>query len=149
MTTKIFILSILTIVIVGCKKDTYTTVPQLSLKSVSTTLLRPGNILTFKIEFTDKEGDIIDTLFIRKTTRNCAASTFTARYRVPAFTTTKNTKGEFEVSFDYNLGSGLPSLPGPQCPGRNDSCVFKFVLQDKARNKSDTLVSPEIVMTRN
>ncbi|TAE08764.1 MAG: hypothetical protein EAZ47_07715 [Bacteroidetes bacterium] len=147
--TKLLFASLVCILSLACKKDTFTTKPQLTFESVNTTTLRPRSILTFSIGFTDREGDVEDTLTIRKITRNCAQSTFTARYRVPSFPAVRNTRGTFEISFDYNLGSGLPGLPGPQCPGRNDSSVYQFILKDKAGNVSDTLVSPEIVQTRN
>ena len=63
MKTKILILLAIPFIFYACNKDTYTTKPQISMKSISSTLLKQGDILLFTIGFTDAEGDIQDTLW--------------------------------------------------------------------------------------
>ena len=48
----------------ACKKDQFTTKPQLKFKSVSPQVLYPNQVIEFQIEYSDKEGikTIIDKL---------------------------------------------------------------------------------------
>jgi hypothetical protein len=51
----------------GCKKSaTYDTKPQINFKNINSTSLKTGDLLLFEINFTDKEGDIQDTLWVQK-----------------------------------------------------------------------------------
>ena len=137
--TLLFSISIL--MMASCKKNKYNTVPSLKFKSVNTTLLKPGQTLVFTLKFTDLEGDLTDTVWVIKKEPKCIASNFTAPYHLPAFPTSKNQEGELVISFSY------PNV-NPQCSGKNDTAVFKFVLRDKALHKSDTAVSSTIIISR-
>ena len=134
------LLSILILLLAGCNKDKFTTQPQLKYKSVNTNVLSRGETLVFNLSFTDSEGDLSDTLFIVKFVPNCVNSRINAKYKLPQFPTGKNQTGDLVVTFQYN------EVP-PKCFPRNDTAVFKFVLKDKAQNKSDTAVSETIVIT--
>ncbi len=144
MKTKIWIVLFIATVIFSCNKDKYTTKPQLTLKSVSSTSVIQNENLRFEIEFTDKEGDVIDTLYLDTESRltNCpnppSNKTF---YPIPAFNATKNQKGIFEINF--RVGTDFQV-----CQNRNDTLRFKFCLKDKAKNLSDTLISPAIAIAR-
>lgn len=140
--TILFSISIL--MLVSCKKDKYKTIPTLKFESVNTRELRFGNILKFTLSFTDKEGDLTDSIYIEKFEPKCANSGYNELRALPAFSTSKNQNGEIVVSYGYRV-SGFPLIKEPQC-GRNDTAVFRFVLKDKAQNKSDTIVSPTIVI---
>ena len=133
--------SILILLLASCNKNKFNTVQSLKFKSVNTTFLKPGQTLRFTLAFTDLEGDLTDTIFVMKREPKCANSNFTAPYLLPAFPTSKNQEGEIVVSFAQSY------IP-PQCPGKNDTAVFKFVLRDKALHKSDTAVSSTIVISR-
>jgi hypothetical protein len=148
MKAKLLLLSLICISIIACNKDEFTTKPQLTFKSVNTQRLVRGTNITFSLGFTDKEGDIEDTIYMIKRTRNCTNSNITARYKVPEFNAGKNASGDFELTLGYNFGNGIPEIQAPQCPGRNDSSFFLFVLKDKAGNRSDTVSSPEVVIIR-
>lgn len=136
--TILFSISIL--FLVSCKKK-YNTVPSLTFKTVNTSLLKPGQTIKFTLKFTDAEGDLTDTLFVIKSVPKCAGSNFTAPYLLPAFPTSKNQSGELVVTYAY-------ASINPQCSGKNDTAVFKFVLRDKALHKSDTAVSGTIIISR-
>ena len=58
MKTKILVTFLVATVLAACGKDKYTTKPQLTFKSVNTTLLQPNQSIQFIIEVTDREGDI-------------------------------------------------------------------------------------------
>lgn len=126
----------------SCRKNKYTTIPQLRFKSVNTTNLHRGETLRMILSFTDAEGDLTDSLFVQKIVKACPGGingSFKQPYKIPDFPTTKNQQGDIAVIYSYNDLN-------PKCSLRNDTAIFKFVLRDKALNKSDTLVSPPIVI---
>jgi hypothetical protein len=150
MKTKILILLALPLLFYACKKDTYTTKPQISLKNNYSKELRTGDLLIFQVNFTDAEGDIQDTLWVQKISRTCPTTPgtqFTSPNRVPDFTATSNLKGILEIGFAYNSNSsGYKSISG--CSNKNDTCYFKFWLKDKGNNISDTISSENIVLIK-
>ena len=150
MKTKILILLAIPVIFYACNKDTYTTKPQISIKSVSSTLLKQGDILLFNIGFTDAEGDIQDTLWVQKISRTCPqtpGAQFISRNRVPNFTPTAQLKGILEIGYAYNANvPGYSPIVG--CGTKNDTAYFRFWLQDKNRNVSDTISSENIVLLK-
>lgn len=142
---KTILFSTLILLLAGCKKDKFTTAPQLKYKSVNTKVLAPGNVINFTLSFTDAEGDLTGTLYVEKFEPKCVNSNFHEIYNLPSFPAAKNQAGEIVVSYGYNVENYPPILP-PQCLNRNDTCVFKFVLSDKANHISDTAVSETIVI---
>lgn len=150
MTTKILILLTISTFFYACSKDTYTTAPQITFNNASSTVLSQGNIVTFQIDFTDKEGDIQDTLWVQKVSRTCPNTPgvqFVSKNKVPNFTPTTNLRGKLEISFVYNANvTGIASIIG--CSNKNDTAYFKFWLKDKAQNRSDTIVSPDIILIK-
>ncbi len=150
MKTKLLILLAIPFVFYACKKEDYTTKPQISFKSINNKQLKPGDILVFQLNFTDKEGDIQDTLWVQKISRICpttAGAQFTSRNRVPNFTPTSNLKGILEIGYAYNSSvGGYQTMSG--CGNKNDTTYFKFWLKDKANNVSDTIISENIVLLK-
>lgn len=138
-----FIISIILLLfLVSCNKNKYNTTPSLKFKSVNTTQLYNLQLIQFTLSFTDKEGDFSDSaaLTVMRKSLNCnAANNFTSPYPIPSFPTGKNQSGDLLVTFKYGDVSNM-------CPGKNDSSIFKFVLKDKAQHKSDTVVSPIIII---
>ena len=147
MNTKILLTLIAFCFLVACKKNQYTTKPQLKYKSVNTRQLNRNQSLTFIIEVTDSEGDLQDSLWVKEVVRNCPNGGFTSRYKMPEFTGTKNFKGEINVCYAYGVNLGCPIIQ-PTCGNKNDSATFKFWVQDKAKNKSDTITSEEVVIVQ-
>jgi hypothetical protein len=150
MRTKLLILLTITLFFSSCKKEEFNTKPTLTFGEVNTTQLRQGNLLIFTLNFTDKEGDIQDTLWVQKISRTCPSTPgvqFISRNKVPDFTGTPNLKGKLEITFVYNANvPGTPSIVG--CNNRNDTALFRFWLKDKANNRSDTISSPDIILIR-
>lgn len=150
MKTKLLILFAIPAMFYACKKDTYTTKPQLSIKSINNKTLSPGGLLLFEINFTDKEGDIQDTLWVQKISRTCPTTSgaqFISPNRVPNFSPTPNLKGILEIGYGYNTNvQGYQTIAG--CGIKNDTAYFRFWLKDKAKNVSDTLVTENIVFIK-
>lgn len=138
--------SIFILLFSACKKDKYTTKPQLKYKSASKKVYRSGDVISLTLSFTDAEGDLQDSIYVEKFVAKCANSSFGKLYKIPAFPTSKSQEGEIVITFGYNA-NGFPPILTPQC-NRNDTTVFKFVLKDKAQNRSDTAYSETIVLIK-
>lgn len=150
MRTKILILLTITVFFITCKKDSFNTKPQITFNNVNSTVFSQGQILTFQLDFTDKEGDIQDTLWVEKISRTCPKEVgvqIINKNKVPDFTPTSNLKGKLEISFIYNGNApGITSIIG--CSNKNDTAYFRFWLKDKAQNRSDTISSPDIILLK-
>jgi hypothetical protein len=150
MKTKLLILLAIPVMFYACKKDTYTTKPQLSIRSINSTTLKQGDLLLFQLNFTDAEGDIQDTLWVQKISKICPGTPgaqFISKNKVPDFTPTSNLKGILEIGYAYNASiPGYNAISG--CGTKNDTCYFKFWLRDKAKHISDTLSTQEIVLLK-
>ncbi|MFN4974292.1 MAG: hypothetical protein ACK5GV_03495 [Bacteroidota bacterium] len=150
-TKLILIAGLLVYIPLACKKNEFTTKPQISFKKISNTTLSTTNpVVFFEIKFTDKEGDVQDTLWVQKISKVCPNSPgvqFTSKNKVPDFTPISNVEGVLEIGFAYNANIGnYPTISG--CGNKTDTATFKFWLRDKAKNVSDTLVSPPIILLK-
>jgi hypothetical protein len=143
---KTFLFSIILLTLVSCNKDKYTTIPHLKFESASKKSYSSGDIIKFTLSFTDAEGDLTDSIYVEKFEPKCVASRFKQYYKFPVFPTGKNQSGEILITYGYNVAS-YPPILGPQC-NRNDTAVFRFFIQDKAKNKSDTVTSGQIVLIK-
>ena len=148
MKAKILILFVIALITGSCNKNTYTTSPQLTFKDVNATTISQDGLVSFNIEFTDKEGDVQDSIWIQRVSKICPGS-FPAvyKYKMPDFTPTKDLKGIIEVDLFY--GGNNPNYPNISgCGTKNDTSYFKFWLRDKAGNVSDTVRSPDMAFLK-
>ncbi len=141
--------------IVACNKDKFATKPSLKIKSVNGNFVPAGAVLSVDMEFTDKEGDVSNTLFVQKIRLNqkvvpTIRDTFSLI--VPEFPS-KN-KGEILVDLEYN--NYLVSAINPPKTGtppneryEDDTLIIRFALRDLAGNVSDTVSTGTIIVSRN
>jgi hypothetical protein len=139
--------SILLLIISSCTKDKFSSTPSLKFKSVNTTQLHNQQLIIFTLSFTDAEGDFSDTstIFVQKVVPNCLASNGDAPLTLPPFPTSKNQKGDINITFGNKAASNYQDI-SPQCPPQNDTATFRFVLKDNANHLSDTASSPVIII---
>ncbi len=130
----------------GCAKDKFTTAPQLTFKSVNTDRLQVGERLQITLSFTDAEGDIADSIYVEQVPDpDCpSGGGFKAMYKIPSFPTAKNLTGDLLITYGYRVS---PQLREPLC-NFNDTCYFRFMLKDKAQNKSDTIKTSPIILVK-
>ncbi len=142
------LIAIFSLLFITCKKDKFTDEPQLTFKSVNTDVVPKDGILTFTLTFTDAQGDA-DSVFMYKIAKNCTASNLKDSSVVPSdLPRVKNQQGDLIISYKNSAGDYFPYLPcDPKCED-NDTCVFRFVLVDKAKHKSDTLTTGQIVILK-
>ncbi|MEO6819512.1 MAG: hypothetical protein ABI266_05230 [Ginsengibacter sp.] len=140
---------ILFILISGCSKDKFGAKPSLKFTGVNTSELHPGDILQFKMSFTDAEGDISNKMIVQEVLTNCADG-FTQEYVVPQVPVQPNQKGDIIVTFGYqNDAAPSPITKQTGCNTDVDSAFFKFVLKDLKGNLSDTVTSPLVLIFKN
>lgn len=147
MKAKLLIFSAILLGIAACKKDTYTTSPLLKFKSVNGKTFGSNSAIIFSLEFTDKEGDVQDSIWVQKITRVNGCTSFSDRAKIPSFTATSNLKGVFEIGYSTGFVPGSNYTVIPSC-SKNDTCYFRFWTRDKAKNMSDTVVSPDIIIVK-
>ena len=73
----IFAILVLLTVAAACKKDKFTSKPQLKITDVNLDDVQISDILKIKIQLTDKEGDFTPYFGYKKVTTSCTASNFT------------------------------------------------------------------------
>jgi hypothetical protein len=141
----------------ACSKDKPETKPSIKIKSISGNIVPVNGRLQIDLEFNDKEGDVSDSLYVRKIRLNTIppVSGITVRdsfyLLVPDFPA-KST-GEISLSLDYqnHLISAAQAPDNPAVPGEkvSDTLILRFALQDKAGHTSDTLETGQIIILRN
>lgn len=153
MKTISICLLVLVFVAIACGKDRFQTVPQLKLKSVSTDVVPYNGNLVVRFEVTDQEGDVTDSIWVKKTRLN-QKSVATIRdslvYKIPSYPS--KTLSEFEINLDFQ--SILSAINPPNIPGSNppqkeaDTLSVKFAVRDAAGNISDSVSIGTIVVLR-
>jgi hypothetical protein len=139
---------------VACNKDKFGTTPTLKIKSINGNLIPPGqnSALVVEFEFTDKEGDVNDTLYVRKIRINqkqVATIRDSFKLKVPDFP--QNSQGEIKLTMDYQnylISAINPPTSGNPPVAEPDTLMIKFALKDKANHISDTVQTGPIVVIR-
>ncbi|MEP6684072.1 MAG: hypothetical protein ABJA35_12465 [Parafilimonas sp.] len=148
MKIKLLTTVLIAIGCITCSKDSYNTTPTLKFEGVNATVFPRNSVVTFKLQCTDKEGDVVDTIWIQRVSKvvPCQLSViYFDSLRIPDFNPPKNVKADFNFTFNYP-GPPPPSLAG--CSEQDDTVYFKFWMHDKAQHISDTVQSPDIVLLK-
>lgn len=141
------------LLIIACSKEKFQTKPRIEIKSAAPDVVPIGGALQVRLEFTDKEGDVHDSLTVIRTRlnqRDFGAQPFTIRYKIPAFP--NKTRGEMDVNMSWSTALTLQNPP-LRIPGQNvnepDTLALRFLVSDAAGNHSDTVsLSSHIVVIR-
>ena len=132
---------------VTCSKDTYNTKPTLKFESVNGGVFAQPSVISFTLQCTDKEGDLVDTIWVQRISKVAACNTLSRidSFQIPDFNPPKHVKADF--NFTYNYGTIFPPNLGA-CSLNDDTSYFRFWLHDKAQHVSDTVQSPDIVLLK-
>ena len=149
---KLLLLASVLMVLFACNKDKFQSTPQIKIKSISGSVIPAGSgSLTVTLSFTDKEGDVDDSIFIRKVRINQRTVPSTLRdtfgYAIPHFPA--HSTGDISVYLEYNSlasAENPPSVPGGG--HESDSLKIWFKVKDEAGNKSDSVSTGTIVVLR-
>ena len=133
----------------ACKKDKYTTAPQISYKSIN-----PNAVFTnipiqvmpvLTIEVTDAEGDLgltgTDTakIFIK----NLITGNIDSSLRLPDLSAAagKNFKANVEITLDTQILLEGTTRPSP----KTDTLFYEVYIKDFAKNKSNVIITTDPV----
>ncbi len=148
---KLLLLISVLIVLMACNKDKFQSTPQIKIKSVSSEIVPLGSGWGATLSFTDKEGDVDGSVFIRKVRLNkrfVAKTLFdTFSYKIPDFPS--HSTGDININLDNNVIKSAEqpfSLPGGGL--EPDSMLIWFRVTDAAGNKSDSVSTGMIVVLR-
>jgi hypothetical protein len=144
------------LLVLACGKDKPATKPSIKIKSISGDIVPVSGNLRITLEFNDKEGDVNDSLFVKKIRLNTIPpiSGITIRdsfwIQIPDFPA-KST-GEILLDLEYQnyLISAAQAPNDPTDPTKkiSDTLIFRFALQDRGGNTSDTINTDKIVIMR-
>jgi hypothetical protein len=140
-------------VTIACNKDKLETTPTLKLKSFSATTIPVGGVLKVEFDFRDKEGDVSDTIFVKKIrTNRIVVPTIRDSFVLQIPTFPDKSKGIIELNLKYQ--NHLVSASNPPSSGGNppnlhdDTLMIKFALRDKGKHISDTVTIGPIFVVR-
>ncbi|OLY92772.1 hypothetical protein SAMN05444008_10259 [Cnuella takakiae] len=129
--------------LMACNKDEFQTKPQIKVLSATPDVVPIGQALTVSLEFTDKEGDVDDSVTVIRTRINQRDFTklpFTIKYKIPLFP--DKTRGEMDVNMAWSTALTLQNSP-LRIPGTNtnepDTLRLQFSVKDAKGNRSDTI----------
>lgn len=149
MKKLLLVVSVL-VVLLACNKDKFQSTPQIKIKSVSGEIVPLGSAWSATLTFTDKEGDVDDTVFVRKVRLNkkFANTLFdTIKYKIPEFPS--HSTGEITVTLDNNVIQSANPPPSNGSGGNQpDTLKIWFAVTDKAGHKSDSVSTGTIVVLR-
>jgi hypothetical protein len=138
----------------ACDKDKFESEPQISIKRVNQNQISINETLTVTLTYTDKEGDVDNALTIIRERLNKRNNTppLDIPFQVPEFPDTN--RGDIIINLAYQNALTLNLDPlriaGTSNPVKYevDTLRIKFVLTDKAGNKSDTATLNNIYVQR-
>jgi hypothetical protein len=136
----------------ACNKDKFQTKPTLKFKSENGNLIPINAAYIVEFDFTDKEGDVNDTLYVRKFRINqLQVPTLRDSFKLQVPDFPENNQGVIKVQMDYQnyliSAQNPPNTGNPPHP-EPDTLMIKFVLKDKGNNLSDTVTTGPIVVIR-
>ena len=145
----IALVALISLVVISCGKDKFTTKPQLKFLRAEDYEVARGGLIKFYLEVTDSEGDLSDSLFIETKVAACPNSNRSLGFPMPNFPHGSNVKAQIEVTFANGVFvPGYPALPSPAC-GRPDTTVYQFWIHDEAGNISDTVQTDKPLIIQN
>lgn len=134
----------------GCSKDKYQTTPSLEIKSISPNPVSLNDPLTIDLNYTDKEGDIGDSIFVKKIRVNQKQlATVRDSFYLPFPDDVPNkTKGIIRLTLEYGTYVVSARDPGAAPNAIPDSLIFRIAIMDKGKHWSDTAESGIVVVER-
>lgn len=141
-------------IVVSCSKDKANTKPSIKFKNINGSEFLPGSTVNITLEYTDKEGDLGNgTLtYVRNRTNLKPITDPASNDKADTSTTTlpdfpNTTTGEISVLIPYTFldEDPLPSNDSAHASLYNDTMVFKIFVTDVQGNKSDTIVTPQVI----
>jgi hypothetical protein len=135
----------------ACKKDKYTTEPQLKFKSVSPEVVQRGAVVEFVCSFTDEEGDV-DSIFLVQKFYSGSNVTFVDTLRNNTYEQIMaplSRSGEITMFGEHGTtNSGYKSYPWTAFVTRDTTATIGMLIIDKAGQRSNFVESDKYVLKK-
>ncbi len=146
MKQRLLLILVLTLIVMACNKDKFTTEPKVTVKSISPGTVNNGDIITLRSNYTDDEGDLDSVYVVYKWyngTNIVRNDTF--RYSFSILNLPSELReADMNVVFEYNTNNNPELVPLPGVSLRDTSATFGLVLIDKAKHRSNYAESDKI-----
>ena len=146
-TNLVLVGALVSLLLVACEKDKFTTIPQVNVKSISPGTVNQGDIISMQARFTDEEGDLDSVYVVLKWyAGNTVTRVFdTLDYAFDNYSLPEKTRdGDVFVKFAYGvIGTGFTPLQGSPVT-KDTTAALGIVLIDKAKNRSEYQESDKI-----
>lgn len=137
---------VLTLALLACSKDKFTTEPKVDIKSISPGIVNSGDVIRLRSQYTDKEGDLDSAYIVYKWYNGTTAvRNDTFRYNFSMLNLPADLKdAQLDVTFEYNTNNNQNMIPLPGVSLRDTTASFGLVLVDKAGHRSNYAESEKI-----
>jgi len=139
-------LLILSLGLFSCGKDKFKTKPTIDITGYKTKTVGRNDALIINLRFTDKEGDLPNGTFVYIPQRLNARP---LPPLIPDYDSVKLVVPTFPDNTDGTFQLNLPWINVHKSDIENDTIKMRFVLVDRASNKSDTVTSDPVVILKN
>ena len=149
MKMKVFLsLAVLVLIFAACKKDKFTTEPQIKFKSISPSVAVKGNIISFTSSFTDEEGDIQDSIiYVFK--RFAAIPTIdTFKLKLNPDKIPVGRQGDILIRFSYGEFPADNSATFINLESADIQVSFGLIIRDRAGHRSNYVESDKITLKK-
>lgn len=146
MKQRLLLILVLTVTVLACNKDKFTTEPKVTVKSISPGIVNNGDVITLKSNYTDDEGDLDSVYVVYKWYNGTSiVRNDTFRYDFGMLNLpSKLREADMNVVFEYNTNNNPELVPLPGVSLRDTSATFGLVLIDKAKHRSNYAESEKI-----
>lgn len=146
MKQRLLLILVLTVIVMACNKDKFTTEPIVTVKSISPGTVNNGDVITLNSKYTDDEGDLDSVYVVYKWYNGTTiVRNDTFRYDFGMLNLpSKLREADMNVVFEYNTNNNPDLVPLPGVSLRDTSATFGLVLIDKAKHRSNYAESEKI-----
>jgi hypothetical protein len=133
----------------ACKKDKFTTTPQLKYKSISPTTAIKSNIINYNVSFTDDEGDIQDSVILVYKRYNISGGILTLdsfRLKMDPNGIPVARDGDLNIKFGY--GEFITGTFFLNLESVDRQVSFGLIIRDKAGHRSNYVESDKITLKK-
>jgi hypothetical protein len=150
LTAKILSVTVICLIVFSCKKNDGKGKLSLILSSVNATTFNKGDAVSFVFDFNHpSRGKTNDTLLVKRRFLTCPyINVDSFKYIVPEFYAVANIAGTFEFNFGYGAGAYYNGCDNGGLNPKTDSMYYTFTLIDVNSNRSDSIVSPKIILKK-
>ena len=147
---KVLFVSVIAMALAACSKDSFQTVPQVKIESITPDEVYNGNIIQLVASVTDKEGDLQDSVLVvrKRYSGPTLLSDDTTRVSIKNLQSPEKSKIELRVSISYGKQYPEYAIYQPLEYDFDRDFTVGLVVKDNAGNRSEYAESKKIVLKK-